>query len=61
MTENGHLPVLPAEVIEFLDPDRAGVYVDCTLGLAGHALAARVLGCPGATEPADPEDAVVGA
>lgn len=29
--------------------------------LAGHALAARVLGCPGATEPADPEDAVVGA
>jgi len=39
MTENGHLPVLPAEVIEFLDPGRAGVYVDCTLGLAGHALA----------------------
>ncbi|HOW85095.1 MAG TPA: 16S rRNA (cytosine(1402)-N(4))-methyltransferase RsmH [Candidatus Aminicenantes bacterium] len=39
MTENGHQPVLPAEVIEFLDPVRAGVYVDCTLGLAGHALA----------------------
>jgi 16S rRNA (cytosine1402-N4)-methyltransferase len=39
MTENGHLPVLPAEVIEFLDPGRAGIYVDCTLGLAGHALA----------------------
>lgn len=39
MTENGHLPVLPAEVIEFLDAARAGVYIDCTLGLAGHALA----------------------
>jgi 16S rRNA (cytosine1402-N4)-methyltransferase len=39
MTEKGHSPVLPAEVIEFLDPGRAGIYVDCTLGLAGHALA----------------------
>lgn len=39
MTENGHRPVLPAEVIAFLDAGRAGVYVDCTLGLAGHALA----------------------
>jgi 16S rRNA (cytosine1402-N4)-methyltransferase len=39
MTENGHLPVLPAEVIEFLDPAREGVYIDCTLGLAGHSLA----------------------
>ncbi len=38
MTENGHLPVLPTEVIAFLDAGRAGVYVDCTLGLAGHAL-----------------------
>jgi len=39
MTENGHLPVLPTEVIEFLDAGRAGVYIDCTLGLAGHAVA----------------------
>jgi 16S rRNA (cytosine1402-N4)-methyltransferase len=39
MTENGHRPVLPAEVIEFLDAGREGVYVDCTLGLAGHAVA----------------------
>lgn len=39
MTENGHIPVLPTEVIEFLDAGRPGVYVDCTLGLAGHALA----------------------
>jgi 16S rRNA (cytosine1402-N4)-methyltransferase len=39
MRENGHRPVLPAEVIEFLDAGRAGVYIDCTLGLAGHAAA----------------------
>jgi len=39
MTENGHCPVLATEVIEFLDAGREGVYVDCTLGLAGHALA----------------------
>ena len=39
MRENGHRPVLPAEVIEFLDAGREGVYVDCTLGLAGHAVA----------------------
>jgi len=39
MTEIGHCPVLATEVIEFLDAGREGVYVDCTLGLAGHALA----------------------
>jgi 16S rRNA (cytosine1402-N4)-methyltransferase len=39
MRENGHRPVLPAEVIELLDAGRAGLYIDCTLGLAGHALA----------------------
>jgi 16S rRNA (cytosine1402-N4)-methyltransferase len=39
MTENGHSPVLPTEVLEFIDAGREGVYVDCTLGLAGHALA----------------------
>ncbi len=39
MRENGHLPVLPTEVIEFLDAVRPGLYVDCTLGLAGHAAA----------------------
>jgi 16S rRNA (cytosine1402-N4)-methyltransferase len=39
MTENGHIPVLATEVIEFLDPGREGVYLDCTVGLAGHAVA----------------------
>jgi 16S rRNA (cytosine1402-N4)-methyltransferase len=51
MTEKGHLPVLPTSVLEFIDAGREGTYVDCTLGLAGHALAilernprARVIG-----------------
>jgi 16S rRNA (cytosine1402-N4)-methyltransferase len=39
MTEKGHCPVLPTEVLEFLDAGREGTYVDCTLGLAGHAIA----------------------
>ena len=33
-----HLPVLVEEVIEFLGPHPDGVYVDGTLGGAGHAL-----------------------
>jgi len=39
MTEFEHCPVLPTEVLEFLDAGREGTYVDCTLGLAGHACA----------------------
>jgi 16S rRNA (cytosine1402-N4)-methyltransferase len=39
MTEQGHCPVLPTEVLELLSVGREGVYVDCTLGLAGHAVA----------------------
>ncbi len=38
MTEKGHLPVLPTQVLEFIDAGRDGTYIDCTLGLAGHAL-----------------------
>ncbi len=33
-----HFPVLIEEVIEFLDPHPHGIYVDGTLGGAGHAL-----------------------
>lgn len=33
-----HFPVLVEEVIEFLNPHPHGIYVDCTLGGAGHAL-----------------------
>lgn len=39
MTEKGHCPVLLTEVLELLDVGRKGTYVDCTLGLGGHAVA----------------------
>lgn len=38
MNGNGHIPVLLDEVLNYLDIEREGIYVDCTLGLAGHAL-----------------------
>jgi 16S rRNA (cytosine1402-N4)-methyltransferase len=34
-----HVPVMTAEVVEALRPGRGGVYVDCTVGLGGHARA----------------------
>jgi 16S rRNA (cytosine1402-N4)-methyltransferase len=34
-----HVPVMTAEVLEFLRPDRGGLFVDCTVGLGGHARA----------------------
>ncbi|MGE3179255.1 MAG: 16S rRNA (cytosine(1402)-N(4))-methyltransferase RsmH [Vicinamibacterales bacterium] len=34
-----HLPVLPVEVVEQLRPERGGLFVDCTVGLGGHARA----------------------
>jgi len=38
MNGNGHIPVLLEEALDYLDVKRDGVYVDCTLGLGGHAL-----------------------
>lgn len=37
--ETGHIPVMAARIVELLAPALAegGTYVDCTLGLAGHA------------------------
>lgn len=46
----GHVPVLTAEALQHLQPERAGLFVDCTVGLGGHSKAlldggaARVLG-----------------
>jgi 16S rRNA (cytosine1402-N4)-methyltransferase len=34
-----HDPVLVAETVALLDPSRGGVFVDCTVGLGGHARA----------------------
>jgi len=45
-----HTPVLTAEVMQYLRPERGGLFVDCTVGLGGHsralleAGAARVVG-----------------
>jgi 16S rRNA (cytosine1402-N4)-methyltransferase len=49
--EYDHRPVLLEEALDFLAPERGGLFVDCTVGLAGHARAllerapaARLLG-----------------
>jgi len=34
-----HVPVLAAEVLDWLRPERGGLFVDCTLGMGGHARA----------------------
>ena len=39
-----HVPVMSAEVVTALAPERGGVFVDCTLGLGGHAAAVLVAG-----------------
>jgi 16S rRNA (cytosine1402-N4)-methyltransferase len=34
-----HEPVLTQEVLTFLEPQRGGLFVDCTVGAGGHSLA----------------------
>lgn len=34
-----HIPALVKETVAFLAPERGGTFVDCTLGLGGHAAA----------------------
>ena len=38
-TPPDHTPVMVAEVLEHLAPGRGGVFIDCTVGLGGHARA----------------------
>jgi 16S rRNA (cytosine1402-N4)-methyltransferase len=35
----GHVPVLTADVLRQLRPERGGLFVDCTVGLGGHSRA----------------------
>jgi 16S rRNA (cytosine1402-N4)-methyltransferase len=39
MTPPQHVPVMTREVVALLQPGRGGLYVDCTVGLGGHARA----------------------
>ena len=39
-----HVPVMSTEVIAYLAPGRGGVFVDCTVGLGGHAAALLAAG-----------------
>ena len=34
-----HVPVMPGEALRFLRPERGGLFLDCTVGLGGHARA----------------------
>jgi 16S rRNA (cytosine1402-N4)-methyltransferase len=34
-----HVPVMTAEILQMLRPERGGLFVDCTVGLGGHARA----------------------
>jgi 16S rRNA (cytosine1402-N4)-methyltransferase len=40
----GHAPVLLGQVVSLLQPGRGGLFVDCTVGLGGHAAALLAAG-----------------
>jgi 16S rRNA (cytosine1402-N4)-methyltransferase len=46
MTASGpeHVPVMTAEVLHYLQPERGGLFVDCTVGLGGHSRAILAAG-----------------
>src|SRR4030066_2188979 len=42
-----HLPVMPEEVIKFLECESGGIYIDGTLGSGGHAAEILKASSPG--------------
>ena len=42
-----HLPVMTAEVLQYLRPEQGGLFVDCTVGLGGHSRAMLEAGATG--------------
>jgi 16S rRNA (cytosine1402-N4)-methyltransferase len=44
--EAPHLPVMPDEVLSYLEPRSSGVYCDATLGYGGHARAVLTASAP---------------
>jgi 16S rRNA (cytosine1402-N4)-methyltransferase len=56
-----HVPVMTAEVLAALQPDRGGVYVDCTVGLGGHARALLAAGATRVIGIDRDQDALAGA
>jgi 16S rRNA (cytosine1402-N4)-methyltransferase len=40
----GHVPVMVGEIVQHLQPQRGGLFVDCTVGLGGHARAVLAAG-----------------
>jgi 16S rRNA (cytosine1402-N4)-methyltransferase len=49
---NEHLPVMPSEVLSWLQPHESGTYLDCTVGYCGHGL--------GILKASDPDGKLVG-
>ena len=47
--EPTHEPVLVEEVLQHLEPSRGGWFVDCTVGLGGHAAAVLDAGPTGSS------------
>jgi 16S rRNA (cytosine1402-N4)-methyltransferase len=41
---SGHVPVLTGQVLQWLQPERGGLFMDCTVGLGGHARALLTAG-----------------
>jgi len=34
-----HVPVMTAEILQYLRPEQGGLFIDCTVGLGGHSRA----------------------